>query len=108
PSPFPGMDPYLELPSLWPDVHARIIYELARTLRPLVRPRYHLRFEERFIDVPASELVALDVVGIGDVLVTRRGDQLPGGNGRDAGGMDGERAGAEPQSTGPAVLTVEL
>jgi len=23
--PFPGMDPYLERPSLWPDVHASLI-----------------------------------------------------------------------------------
>jgi Protein of unknown function (DUF4058) len=30
-SPFPGMDPYLEHPSLWPDVHnlnRRILYAL--------------------------------------------------------------------------------
>jgi hypothetical protein len=25
PSPFPGMDPYLEAPELWPDVHHRLI-----------------------------------------------------------------------------------
>lgn len=25
PSPFPGMDPYLEEPRRWPDVHQRLI-----------------------------------------------------------------------------------
>jgi hypothetical protein len=25
PSPFPGMDPYLETPALWSDLHARFI-----------------------------------------------------------------------------------
>jgi hypothetical protein len=28
-SPFPGMDPYLEHPSLWPDVHNRLIVAIA-------------------------------------------------------------------------------
>jgi hypothetical protein len=26
PSPFPGMDPYLEDPGLWPDFHGELIY----------------------------------------------------------------------------------
>lgn len=51
-SPFPGMDPYLEHPRLWPDLHNRAIAELARTLGPAVRPRYYLRLEERTWLVP--------------------------------------------------------
>jgi len=34
PSPFPGMDPYLEAPDLWPDVHARLIAQIAEQLTP--------------------------------------------------------------------------
>ena len=32
PSPFPGMDPCLEKPSLWPDVHHELISEIRATL----------------------------------------------------------------------------
>jgi hypothetical protein len=31
---FPGMDPYLEEPLLWPDVHASFIVYLREHLRP--------------------------------------------------------------------------
>ncbi len=32
PSPFPGMDPYLERPGLWPGVHASLIQDIKRQL----------------------------------------------------------------------------
>ena len=35
PSPFPGMDPYLENPALWPNVHGRLIAAIADALSPL-------------------------------------------------------------------------
>ena len=38
--PFPGMDPYLEEPSLWPDVHHRLITAICDQLQILVVPRY--------------------------------------------------------------------
>ncbi|MDW8319250.1 MAG: DUF4058 family protein [Anaerolineae bacterium] len=44
PSPFPGMDPFLE-GRLWPDVHHRLAAEIARRLTPLLRPRYVARLE---------------------------------------------------------------
>lgn len=47
PSPFPGMDPYLEEPGLWPDVHHGLISQLQATLNAQLRPRYHVRVEER-------------------------------------------------------------
>jgi hypothetical protein len=31
---FPGMNPYLENPSLWSEVHSWLIVELARALNP--------------------------------------------------------------------------
>lgn len=42
PSPFPGMDPYLE-GSLWPDVHHALASKLRQQLTPRLRPRYTAR-----------------------------------------------------------------
>ena len=47
PSPFPGMDPYLEARSLWPDVHASLITYFREMLQPQVRPKYIARIGER-------------------------------------------------------------
>ena len=47
PSPFPGMDPYLENPSLFPDVHHEFISVMREFLAVQLRPKYHVRVEER-------------------------------------------------------------
>ena len=47
PSPFPGMDPYLEEPGLWPDVHHELISTIRELLNRDLRPKYHVRIEER-------------------------------------------------------------
>jgi uncharacterized protein DUF4058 len=47
PSPFPGMDPYLEDPGLWPDVHARLIAIASEFLGQTIRPKYYVRIEQR-------------------------------------------------------------
>jgi hypothetical protein len=47
PSPFPGMDPYLEKPSSWPDVHHELISGIRATLTQQLRPRYSVHIEER-------------------------------------------------------------
>ncbi|MGE3536221.1 MAG: DUF4058 family protein [Candidatus Tectimicrobiota bacterium] len=53
---FPGMDPYLEAPQIWPDVHARFIVYLAEHLKPLLRPRYIAAIESRvFVEGPTLE-----------------------------------------------------
>jgi len=49
PSPFPGMDPWLERPALWPDVHDSLIMSLRRTLTPLLRPRYYVAVQQRTV-----------------------------------------------------------
>lgn len=41
-SPFPGMDPYLEHPTLWADVHDRLIAAIADELAPLLAPKYYV------------------------------------------------------------------
>lgn len=47
PSPFPGMDPYLESPTRWPGVHHRLISEIQTSLNRLLRPKYYVSVEER-------------------------------------------------------------
>lgn len=57
PSPFPGMDPYLE-GDLWTSVHAQLSVEIARQLTPKLRPRYLALTNERFVpDVPEGVTV---------------------------------------------------
>ncbi len=47
PSPFPGMDPYLEDPHIWPDLHHRLISEIQTALNPGLKPNYVARVELR-------------------------------------------------------------
>jgi hypothetical protein len=42
PSPFPGMDPYLEAPEFWSEVHSRLTIGIADALAPVLRPRYRV------------------------------------------------------------------
>src|SRR4051812_34843111 len=55
PSPFPGMDPYLEKPGLWPDVHHTLISGIQGLLNAQLRPKYVLRIEERTYTPDGSE-----------------------------------------------------
>ena len=47
PSPFPGMDPYLEDREIWSGVHARLIADIQEVLNRSLRPKYVVRVEER-------------------------------------------------------------
>lgn len=49
PSPFPGMDPYLEQPTLWAEFHTLFLTTLFETLVPLLVPRYRVRLESRVL-----------------------------------------------------------
>lgn len=57
PSPFPGMDPYLE-GYLWPDVHQALATQIRRQITPLVQPRYVARLAITIIqdETPESEI----------------------------------------------------
>ena len=46
-NPFPGMNPYLEDPGLWPDVHHSVIVGLRDYLAPRLRPDYRVTIRER-------------------------------------------------------------
>src|SRR5215471_14324399 len=48
PSPFPGMDPFLE-GSRWIGVHSQLCAEIARQLAPRLRPKYVALTNECFI-----------------------------------------------------------
>ena len=47
PSPFPGMDPYLENPELWREVHHRLMNGIADEIGPSLRPKYRVAIEKR-------------------------------------------------------------
>ena len=47
PSPFPGMDPYLEDADLWSGFHHAFLSALQDRIAPVVRPKYFVRVEER-------------------------------------------------------------
>lgn len=46
------MDPYLESPALWPDVHHGLITAIQESLNEILRPRYVCRVEERVYVAP--------------------------------------------------------
>lgn len=48
PSPFPGMDPYLECDALWPVFHRQFINVLYQILLPGLVDRYRARVHQRF------------------------------------------------------------
>ena len=61
PSPFPGMDPYLEAPSLWPGVHQSLITYIRDDLQQNIRPNYHARIGERLYVLETSRDIYPDV-----------------------------------------------
>ena len=58
-SPFPGMNPYLEHPELWPGVHLLLIAALTQYLTPLVRPKYRISVNVRVYEVSLEKLNAI-------------------------------------------------
>lgn len=38
--PFPEMDPYLEAPNIWPDVHNSLVFAIRSQIQPQISPRY--------------------------------------------------------------------
>ncbi|MBU0705542.1 MAG: DUF4058 family protein [Chloroflexi bacterium] len=60
PSPFPGMDPYLEGKLLWHDVHQRLAGQISRQIAPRLSPRYVARLETRFVaSTPDGQTVSV-------------------------------------------------
>ncbi len=66
PSPFPGMDPYLEHPDLWVGLHNQLIVAIAQSLNAQLRPRYWVSVEGRtYVTTPD----ATDFLGRPDAMV---------------------------------------
>jgi Protein of unknown function (DUF4058) len=63
---FPGMNPYLEDPEIWVELHSWLIVQLARSLNPQLTPKYRAAVEKRVY----SDTV---LVGIPDVSVFSKG-----------------------------------
>jgi len=94
---FPGMNPYLENPELWSEVHFGLISVLARSLNAVITPKYRAAVEKR---VYADSLL----VGIPDVSVFQRSSDTK---------SDPKTTAAEPQRTTatlsePLVVTVPI
>ena len=70
-SPFPGMDPYLEAPGLWPDVHESLMNIFREQLTTFLAPKYIAELNtqiviDRILDDPLDPRMVLP-----DVTVTR-------------------------------------
>lgn len=61
-SPFPGMDPFLEAPALWPGVHARLVSSAAALLNEHLPEPYVADIGERLYLVEPSRGIYPDVV----------------------------------------------
>jgi hypothetical protein len=59
--PFPGMDPYVERPEIWPDFHDSLIAYIRETLQPLLRPKYAALTRDRLYVVEAERPIYPDV-----------------------------------------------
>jgi Protein of unknown function (DUF4058) len=66
PSPFPGMNPYLERAASWPDFHHAYLTYLREVLAELVGPKYFVAIQER---VYLHELEDRTLIGAPDVEV---------------------------------------
>lgn len=95
PSPFPGMNPYLERPGTWHGFHEAFFPFCQEALVPLVRPKYFVKIDEHVYlhELPAEErrLVGRFDVGIGPT-----------------GGSGGRRAGAATAVATPSSATIPL
>ncbi len=66
PSPFPGMDPYLEAPELWAELHNSPIVAIADDLSPKLRLKYRVAIEQRIYLTSDDR----QLMGIPDVTIT--------------------------------------
>ncbi len=100
PSPFPGMDPYIEDQGLWPDFHSKLVNYIQEAVVDRLPPGYDARIDQRI------RLVEADDGGYRDVLpdvAVLRDDDAPAGRGRGDGGV----ATLEPVAVALPVALVE-
>lgn len=97
PSPFPGMDPYIEASGLWEDFHDDLIHEMKRALADSLSDRYLVRTRERSYIVLVGSEGKESHPFIPDVSLTS--PKAP----EVAPGASGEVAVAEPATEGDPV-----
>jgi len=68
-SPFPGMDPWLEQPGVWSDLHTTLITALREELTRHLRPHYYVGIDQRTYITPLDE--DDKVIGRPDVYVVK-------------------------------------
>jgi hypothetical protein len=91
PGPFPGMDPYLEDPTVFPDLHDRFIAQLSEALNARLPPPYYSGIASRIWIEPSNRRVGPDVN------VLRPGQSTNGGAAHGGGGVAvAELVAAEP------------
>ncbi len=78
PSPFPGMDPYLEAPDIWPDLHDALAGAIRGLLNQTLPAPYYARLEMR-PEVGVVEEGGITRRIVPDVAVVRRPQPQPGG-----------------------------
>jgi Protein of unknown function (DUF4058) len=94
PSLFPGMDPYLESPDWFPDLHSSLVIHMKEALKPQLPESYSARSDYRFWVEYSGRYIELDV----EVVQAR---EKPRGRKRRG------TASAEARSAGPFVIAVE-
>lgn len=67
PSPFPGMNPYLEQPAFWSSFHTRLMVAIADTIEPQLGSHYYVDVETRTYQSDESDEEIL--IGIPDAIV---------------------------------------
>jgi hypothetical protein len=72
PSPFPGMDPYLEDPWIWPDFHLTLVVALRTELNRRLPPGY-VALVDRYVWVQEPETEERKRLGKPDVFLTGEG-----------------------------------
>lgn len=80
PSPFPGMDPYVEA-SLRTTLHHELSSRIAWQLTPLLRPKYVARTVERFVYEESSDVAVERADKYPDISITARGGDFGGPSG---------------------------
>ena len=71
PTPFPGMDPYLERPGMWEEIHTGLIVAMQQHLAPLAQPGYRVAIERRtYLALLTTD--AGEFVGKPDLMVVGR------------------------------------
>src|SRR5262249_58232775 len=74
PSPFPGMDPYLERPQRWQSIHPQLVASLPGILEPLLPERYAVSVEDRVYLTVTHDAIRLRRP---DAMIVDTGDSAP-------------------------------